>query len=77
MYAYWNQGDFDFAGFSGSVNIQQDGDKFTFSFDGMMYDFNDYNGPVRAEGSCPAPYNKVPVSGKFLSTFTKVNGLGR
>ena len=76
VYIYWGPEEdyYDYRGYSGSLDITRDGDKFTFTFDGVMLDYQDYTGPVRGDEVCVPSYASVPVSGKLSATSTEING---
>jgi hypothetical protein len=72
--AEWEDGDedFDYYGYSGTVTASGSETRFSLTFDGEMYDYND---PIltRTDGTCSWPYNTVAVSGKISMNATFIS----
>jgi hypothetical protein len=59
---------------SGTVSVSKSGDTYSFTLDGTLIDYNDYNPPVaaKADGNSCEYYGSVDISGKFKGRFIEI-----
>jgi len=57
---------------SGFIKVNKSGNTYSFTVDGQLIAYQDYNAPARQEGGNCDYYGRLDITGKFKGSFTEI-----